>query len=839
MFRSGTSSVLKTARRALVLTALSSTILGVYALVPMAQAADHGGWTTTKVASGNNGGYCAVSRKVDDTMITVGRSVAGQSSLALEFSKGKLDPKKVYRLSLKPGNADRLEVETKPVSATTMVLNLDQVVDLVKSFDASPTLQLRYDAQSIALSLANWDAASKDIGSCLTALKGKPDDKVADKSPAPTKSKSTKETKVDDAPVARSNDIPAASSDEVQALRDQNERLNDVLRATRQELENAMQNAKGAPVAELQEKIKLLEDQNAELSSKAKEPSVSKESVEKLRAERDQAIADLGTLKAQASDMAVNASKQDTEKFKSLNDQIAELQKTKTELAAQLAAATAAQQSKAAATKSSADLQAKLDQLTKDNAALKAQIDQKTADAAKTGGLSDEISKLKVDNQVLQAKLDAAMNTAGKVDPATQKKIDGLQDQIDQLTNDNADLRAKLVAAADKPKSPGMPELQQRLEAMATENVKLRASLAAATSAPANDVKVAVAAEQPLRQQLRSLQSENDALRARSDELFKLMDQKQRSGESDLLKASSKNWDLEQATRRYQEAEREVKRLSLTMRDERAKCTADKKQIEYMLFDPKLAKDGQIALLNSLEDEVASLRAGKGDVAPASAVTAPAPAASVPVAPMSRDVAVVPSAPQPVPVAQSAIAKDAPPVMQGGVPASKQVTTETLAAPANVAQVKSIAGVDGLTNLLRQAGISISQAITPAKHNPFGTGVAYVWESNELAGMAAQQKDVKAGNFDNAVSKQLKELKSACKGDFAAQPAQQASTATLSYAAYDAACIAGANSTSAAILFYQKDGSFNVISHETAPDDMAKAMDARDRIVTTLGGRPS
>jgi myosin heavy subunit len=76
--------------------------------------------------------------------------------------------------------------------------------------------------------------------------------------------------------------------------------------------------------------------------------------------------------------------------------------------------------------------------------------------------------------------------------------------------------------------------------------------------------------------------------------------------EGGQLKIAGGNWDLEQATRRYQESQREIRRLGALLEQDRVKCQQEKKDIEYMLFDPEVAKPAQITMLNSLEDQVAA-----------------------------------------------------------------------------------------------------------------------------------------------------------------------------------------------------------------------------------------
>ena len=51
---------------------------------------------------------------------------------------------------------------------------------------------------------------------------------------------------------------------------------------------------------------------------------------------------------------------------------------------------------------------------------------------------------------------------------------------------------------------------------------------------------------------------------------------------------SGNNWNLEKATLRYQEAERQMRSLGQKLQKERAQCRLEQQELETMLFDPTL-----------------------------------------------------------------------------------------------------------------------------------------------------------------------------------------------------------------------------------------------------------
>ncbi len=96
---------------------------------------------------------------------------------------------------------------------------------------------------------------------------------------------------------------------------------------------------------------------------------------------------------------------------------------------------------------------------------------------------------------------------------------------------------------------------------------------------------------------VRELKAENEALNA---ELKKAI----RESEEERLTIASENWNLEQATMKFNEAERQNKRLGQQLQKERAQCSLEKRELESMLFDPQVTEQAQLAKLSVLEGEL-------------------------------------------------------------------------------------------------------------------------------------------------------------------------------------------------------------------------------------------
>ena len=78
-----------------------------------------------------------------------------------------------------------------------------------------------------------------------------------------------------------------------------------------------------------------------------------------------------------------------------------------------------------------------------------------------------------------------------------------------------------------------------------------------------------------------------------------------KESEDERLSISSENWNLERATMRFNEAERQIKRLGQQLEGERAKCEMERKDLETQLFDPQITGQQQLARLAELEQQIA------------------------------------------------------------------------------------------------------------------------------------------------------------------------------------------------------------------------------------------
>lgn len=70
------------------------------------------------------------------------------------------------------------------------------------------------------------------------------------------------------------------------------------------------------------------------------------------------------------------------------------------------------------------------------------------------------------------------------------------------------------------------------------------------------------------------------------------------------LSITSDNWNLEHATMKFRESERQVERMGRQLRRERTKHASEISRVEGMLFDPEVTNSRQISKLAELEDNL-------------------------------------------------------------------------------------------------------------------------------------------------------------------------------------------------------------------------------------------
>lgn len=244
-------------------------------------------------------------------------------------------------------------------------------------------------------------------------------------------------------------------------------------------------------------------------------------------------------------------------------------------------------------------------------------------DTSRAIELGERVTLLERHNEDLRHQLARAKNTPPPSCPDTGTRndekaaLESMQDEITALKAENEDLRirtenltAQIQQYASKPpavsgnKDETLKRLHSRIDELENENRKLSQALTEVEStSPAEGMaSVTLAQLRSVEAQLRAVEADRDRLHRQIDDM--------RTGKMDVLTdISSANWDLEQATKRYNQAERDIVLLQRQLTEERANCVREKREIEYMLFDPKISSQEQIARLIALEEELGQTQA--------------------------------------------------------------------------------------------------------------------------------------------------------------------------------------------------------------------------------------
>jgi hypothetical protein len=219
-----------------------------------------------------------------------------------------------------------------------------------------------------------------------------------------------------------------------------------------------------------------------------------------------------------------------------------------------------------------------------------------------------DLDALRAENATLKNQMKISTPSP---EPDNSKEIAA---QIAALQSENVKLKADFAAVSQKAAAAQVPVpvqdpvIVQENVYLKDENSRLMQELAEAqkaTATPSAPQVGASAGDGKLQEQLRGLRAQIAALETENKTLQENYEKVQKDAESSQLKSAGGSWDLEQATRRYQESQREIRRLGAMLEQQNAQCQQEKKDIEYMLFDPAVAEGAQISMLNSLEDQIA------------------------------------------------------------------------------------------------------------------------------------------------------------------------------------------------------------------------------------------
>lgn len=171
-----------------------------------------------------------------------------------------------------------------------------------------------------------------------------------------------------------------------------------------------------------------------------------------------------------------------------------------------------------------------------------------------------------------------------------------------KMTKQSASMEADLTGA-------GLPP--EATEPAAGEDFAASDSMdSMATASAALEPSSGIAGEDfiQMRDKIRDLEAEVSRLSTENQTLDNELKSNLKDSEEERLSVSSDNWNLERATMRYNEAERQLKRLGRQLQAARQQCTSEKQELETMLFDPQVTEQQQLAKLSVMEEELAKAK---------------------------------------------------------------------------------------------------------------------------------------------------------------------------------------------------------------------------------------
>lgn len=504
-------------------------------------------WAVSRVASISQGSYCTMAQKYgNNSILSFARNVNGEYSLALDFQSPVFGADGEETLTLQPAGGTKQSFKVAPQNQQVVVIGLGNDEEFFKQLDKSGSLTISYSGGDIDYRLEKFKDGRGELAVCLSGLNKK-------NSPAPAVDATEQEVAENAASVT-----PAAAPHEPSV-----EGLLSARPTPSMGSEPISSTQTSVPVGKVE-----VEEEPAAMPAPAPEKQVIVE----------QKIVEVPTA--------------DPEQMRKLQ----ELKIENVQLKRALAESRQAFENQ-----------------------------QAEAQGAAVGELREKLSSAETENKALKDQL-ATLEKAQKEPHATPQKQGAVEkfqadaqrmnQQIETLKAENTTLRNQLELASTAAASTAAPavvangnnsqeieEYKNKLATLTSENHMLQSQLADARKAVSQPV-TASDDDNDLKRQMRSLNTQIDTLRAEKEVLQSNYEKLQKDSESGQLKTVGGNWDLEQATRRYQESQREIRRLGALLDEERAKCSVEKKELESMLFDPEIAKGAQIAKLDNLQSQV-------------------------------------------------------------------------------------------------------------------------------------------------------------------------------------------------------------------------------------------
>lgn len=895
-------------------------------------------WKVAKIGE-KDAAYCAMTRKfARDAVLTLGAKGNGEFSLAFDFQKNTLTPEKGYLVALEAGSAFKRAFEARPASATALVLGIGRDADMLDSFTKSKNLTVNLDGKLYVFDLGGFTKKRGAFDTCVASLGEKSVQPLAQ---AASDSPGLKPESLLRAEASSGQEISASRGEApgIEALREENLRLSNALAQERRSYEDRqMAGSESSLVAELREKIALLESR---LGGKA--DKVPAKAAESPKAEESNArIAQLGSenkaLKAEierlGEQIKASASNIVTPKaFEDLRARLEKLDRENESLRKQIAqndlsaADTAADDVESVTRLRALELETeesgkKISALEKENEALREEKEKKLLRAASEDWNLEEATRryneaereirrmalLVEENKGLCARekieLEGMLFDPSVADQAQLSRLSALENR---LRTAQAELQSQREAhereteelrrAAANANPEDLAGREEKIKTLESDIGTIRADLEKALkerdlerektlglSKEVETLKAQLASGGEMsRQTLARLEAEKNALAADLERLRSersLAESKASGiGEETARLRAEKAAALAERDRAREDKENLAAELDRTVRAQNASRTPAEKAVigkEIMALRAELARLEQeksrmaTALLQARqqkpaaespaqqtpppalsreieslraeirssreahESELAALRkslAQKESAPPARIARSAAPDFSA-----ERLAAIEPAAgpgAAAIPLAPPATGSGAA-VHSVSLPSPAPVQSQPIAAPA--AASASFMTLPQISGLIEGSGIRLSRPVERLQEVSGPTFSAFRWQTGPTFGSSEQSPIGDTAQFDRHVDAYIEKTRSRCQGDFAASPASATGEGGKRVSSYEIACIGSGGASSAAIVFFVRNGLFTVVAHESGTDSMDVAMENRDRIFAALAG---
>lgn len=443
-------------------------------------------------------------------------------------------------------------------------------------------------------------------------------------------------------------------------------------------------------------------------------------------------------------------------------------------------------------------------------------LKQLDAMQAERADLIRQLERAKSDAEIADAQASAEpsqeLQKANKTLSLMQAENESLRKQVEQTQKDILAIRQQAQQSAPAPDTAALDKLRGQIADLEQQNDSLRSQAEAA-----QNKSKAVA-------MLKAADAENKRLAAQ------LADAKEKANTSGGQKPVAKA----QPDPRYAAAEAENQRLAKALHDARAELMRASTEAAQTR-DQKLASEVQKMRLEGSDLSEVNRLQSRFEMAERENKRLAMELDRMRQSHTIQQQAAMPKSP--TEDLFNTLAKQ-PPVLNGNAAKSDGADTKVAALDTSSVAMTAPASVSGndsamIQGLLKKAGINTVQAIEKVKSASSASMAAYRWDTGKTYGNA----EVRAmgGGFDDAMRTYLRKTRSRCTGTYDESVTAPEQVDGGSMATADVACAMKDNKGSgASIVFFAKDGQFNVIAHESDLNTLDTAMDSRDKVAKAV-----